>query len=123
MMMTAALPRRAVKPAFYVGRALLFACLLALLTQGVMQHWHAPVHLAELVPAAEHDQDPESTADHDCLTCNLLKAGQVAAPADAHRPLSLAVGFAPPVVGQTLSDQRLPQPSARAPPRLSSLTH
>lgn len=116
-------PRTAViKPLARCSRAALFACLyavVAMAVQGVAQHWHAPVHLAEAMQPAEQAEQGHNDGtqiDHHCLTCNLLKAGQVASLANAYLPLPAALSPFTLAPAQIAANQPVPVPSARGPP-------
>lgn len=103
---------------------LLLAAVLMLVCQGVMQHWHAPVHLAQqMLVEIDHDHQQDLGDATDCLSCNLLKLGQVGALALPSLPL-LAHVLAPatPTL-DWLVDQRLTQPPARGPPHPSSISN
>lgn len=96
--------------------------LLMLVCQGALQHWHAPVHLAQQMPTLAEDHDHHSGGDgfNDCQSCNLLKLSQVGAFAVA--ALSTIASAAPLVIQRPFGtiNQAAIQPAARGPPCASS---
>lgn len=102
-------------------RMTLLVTLLALSGQGVVQHWHTPVHLAEQMQSlSAADQTPDLHDLNDCQSCSLLKLSQVGALPFALLP---GVGSVTPRTTLRLLEavgQRLIPPSARGPPALSA---
>ncbi|PTY37502.1 hypothetical protein BGP77_13450 [Saccharospirillum sp. MSK14-1] len=109
--------------------------MVVLVCQGALQYWHAPVHLAEQMQAAlididqvkpglaVSDRDIHANLDDltDCQSCNLLKLSQLGALA-LHRATlpTMSAPMAQLSVDES-NDQRLTEPAARGPPRLSSI--
>lgn len=111
-----------VKVARHRWRAFWLVTLLMLVCQGALQHWHAPLHLAQQMQslAADHDHPAHVDDLTDCQSCNLLKLSQVGAFADATLP---TIASAAPLVIQRpfgAINQAAIQPAARGPPAASS---
>lgn len=100
-------------------RLVLFAVAM-LIANGLAQHWHAPVHLAEQMHSLPGHSDDERLDDHHCLTCQLLKLGQtgVTLAAVSLLPDQTVARFH--ATGEVAIDHRLPQRLARGPPSQNS---
>lgn len=103
-------------------RALLLVTLVVLVCQGAVQHWHAPVHLAQQTHTLAADDDQHTDIDDltDCQSCNLLKLSQVGAVTVINASLAVSAAPLAPVRRLWAVDLRLSQPAARGPPTLSS---
>ncbi|WP_108125731.1 hypothetical protein [Saccharospirillum mangrovi] len=104
-------------------RWVLFA-IAVLIVNGVAQHWHAPVHLAEQmqtpVALSVSDIETDDADEHSCLICHLLKLGQTGAILALIAPMQNLIVPVADAIAVIAVDQRLSQPAARGPPAFLS---